>query len=259
MAKAPYKKKKPKKFQFQMGWGGMLAFTTATLCILLWVFVLGFWAGKRFSGTVAPSASNQVGGVLQQGKPELSHKKQGSSLAHEEEADWPAPWGNMESEEQKPVPEVTIGEEENQAAPAVKKAEQQVEEKIEKLKKKLRIEPQEKQAVKTASKPQEKKSAPPKAKEKKKVVKKEPVKKQSPFFALQIASYKQKSRAEKEAARWRKKGYEAMVKRVNLGIKKGIWYRVYVGHFETPEKAKSAAERLAKREGLRAYVVPVRP
>jgi len=73
---------------------------------------------------------------------------------------------------------------------------------------------------------------------------------------LQIASYKDPARAEKEARRWQAKGFKTRVKRVNLGAK-GIWYRLYIGAYSTVDEAKKAAARLAAREGLTSvYVVP---
>ncbi len=256
MAKARNKRKAPKRFQFQMGWGGMMAFTTATLCILLWIFVLGFWAGKRFSGGTAKVASSQTAVAL---------KDAGSvsKVPVEEEPAWPGPWGGSTTEEQ-PVKEEKVGSQDELVPAPIVKAEQQIEEKVEELKEKLDLkgETQQKVAkVEPAPEPVEKKSVKKdvvvKPKPKKKIA--EVVEPKVPFFALQIASYKQKSRAQKEAGRWRRKGYKTTIKKVNLGARKGTWYRVYIGRFDTATKAKAFAEKLAKSENLRAYVVPVRP
>ncbi len=257
MAKARNKKKRAKKFQFQMGWGGMLAFTTATLCILLWVFVLGFWAGKRFTGGTAQTSDAK--NVLA-----LKDKSRSTVQAPvQEENSWPGPWDTGAPSEEQPVAEGKTGtDNELMPAPSVK-AEQQVEAKVEKLREKLELTPEagqikekaEEQPPKPVEKKVEKKPVTPKVQEK--AIEK--AKPQAPFFALQIASYKQKSRAQKEAGRWRRKGYKTTIKKVNLGARKGTWYRVYIGRFDTAAKAKSFAERLAKNENLRAYVVPVRP
>lgn len=72
---------------------------------------------------------------------------------------------------------------------------------------------------------------------------------------LQIASYRDPSRAEKEARRWQSKGYKTRIKKVNLGAK-GIWYRLYIGSYSSVEEAKKAAAKLAAREGITSYVVP---
>lgn len=254
MARAKNKRKTPKKFQFQMGWGGMMAFTTATLCILLWIFVLGFWAGKRFSGGAVKATSNQTALALNQ------DGKAASKAPSEEEPVWPGPWSGASVEEQ-PVEEERVGSEDALVPAPIARAEKQVEEKVEQLREKLELKPEtEHKKVKPeqATEPAEKKEAVAKPKPKKKVGKKE-VQPQGPFFALQIASYKQKSRAQQEAGRWRKKGYQTTVKKVNLGARKGTWYRVYIGRFDTATEAKAFAVKLAKSENLRAYVVPVRP
>ena len=62
---------------------------------------------------------------------------------------------------------------------------------------------------------------------------------------------KDKGAAEKEARRWKQKGYEAFVKRADLG-KKGVWYRIYVGHYATIQEAKRASEKIP---GLQ-YITP---
>ncbi|NDY43062.1 SPOR domain-containing protein, partial [Dissulfurirhabdus thermomarina] len=78
------------------------------------------------------------------------------------------------------------------------------------------------------------------------------------FFTVQIASFPEKDLADKEAARWREKGYRVLVREVFLGPKKGTWYRVYMGRFQTVDEAKRFAEKLAKEKGLKSYIVPLR-
>lgn len=49
-----------KKIQFQMGVGGLIAVFVALVCVLIWVFVLGFWAGKKIGTQNAPALPSIV-------------------------------------------------------------------------------------------------------------------------------------------------------------------------------------------------------
>ena len=82
-------------------------------------------------------------------------------------------------------------------------------------------------------------------------------KKNSTYFVLQIASYRERGLADKEAQRWRDGGYQAKVRRADLGPEKGIWYRVHLGDYSSVEEATSAAKKLAQKHDLRSYVVPI--
>jgi cell division septation protein DedD len=82
-------------------------------------------------------------------------------------------------------------------------------------------------------------------------------KKKSTYFTLQIASYRERERANKEAERWRDKGYRAKVRRVELGPEKEIFYRVHLGEYSSVEEATSSAKKLAQKHDLRSYVVPI--
>ena len=83
-------------------------------------------------------------------------------------------------------------------------------------------------------------------------------KKKSTYFVLQIASYREKDRANKEARRWRDKGYRVKVRRADLDPEKGIWYRVYLGEYRSVEEATNSAKKLAQKHNLRSYVIPIR-
>jgi len=82
-------------------------------------------------------------------------------------------------------------------------------------------------------------------------------KKKSIYFVLQIASYREKDRANKEARRWRDKGYRVKVRRADLDPEKGIWYRVYLGEYRSVEEATNSAKKLAQKHNLRSYIVPI--
>jgi hypothetical protein len=44
--KGPRKKAPAKRFQFQLGWGGLVSVVVVSLCLFLWMFLLGIWAGQ---------------------------------------------------------------------------------------------------------------------------------------------------------------------------------------------------------------------
>ena len=83
-------------------------------------------------------------------------------------------------------------------------------------------------------------------------------KKNSKYFVLQIASYRERERANKEAGRWRDKGYQAKVRRVELGPDKVVWYRVHLGDYGSVEEATNFAKNLAQKHNLKSYVIPIR-
>ncbi len=219
-----------KKIQFQLGWGGLIALTVSTLCALLWMFVLGFWAGQKLagrSGTTLPQASAIAPGSVAPPSlalPDLSEGSSGkvfsSAVGREEQANGQTGQkvepGKKEVGPPKLLTEV-IGEE---GGPA-----KEVESHSDSLS----------------------------GKEKKL----EGLRPKTTYFTLQIASFKSKERAEKEARRWRSRGMRAVVKSRDLG-KKGVWYRVYIGRFRSVGEAKAKARELADTKGLSSYVVPLK-
>jgi hypothetical protein len=51
---APRKKKKTtRRFQFQLGYGGVAGIAVVMFCLFLWMFLLGIWAGQTI---LLPSA-----------------------------------------------------------------------------------------------------------------------------------------------------------------------------------------------------------
>lgn len=57
-------------------------------------------------------------------------------------------------------------------------------------------------------------------------------------FTIQVASFKEKGMADKMAEELRKKNFVSSVGQRNLGDK-GIWYRVYVGQYESKAQAEA--------------------
>ncbi len=197
-------RKKSRKIQFQLGWGGLIALTVSTVCVFLWVFILGFWVGQKLVGrSLDESLQTQV---VARAVPEA---KEATPL----------------------IPEKTT-----QVTPLDTKEKKQPEPRKESVKKKVRSADDIKRPGHQIKK----------------------AKKKSTYFVLQIASYREGERANKEARRWRDKGYRAKVRRADLGPEKGIWYRVHLGEFRSVEEATSSAKNLAQKHDLRSYVVPIR-
>lgn len=48
------KKKAPKRFRFQLGFGGVTGIGIVSFCLFLWMFLLGVWAGQTI---LLPSGS----------------------------------------------------------------------------------------------------------------------------------------------------------------------------------------------------------
>ena len=191
-------RKKSRKIQFQISWGGLAALTVSTVCVFLWVFILGFWVGQKLAGrSMDESLQTQV---VARAVPETREEKttQVTPLDTEEE---------KQSEPRKEsVKKKVLGADDiRQPGHQIKKA-----------------------------------------------------KKRSVYFVLQIASCREKDRANKEARRWRDKGYRAKVRRTDLGPEKGIFYRVHLGEYCSVEEATNSAKKLAQKHNLKSYIVPIR-
>ena len=62
-------------------------------------------------------------------------------------------------------------------------------------------------------------------------------------FTIQVASFHDKARAELVSEELKKKGYIPVISAKDLGDK-GTWYRVWVGDFESEEKARELLKTL---------------
>ena len=197
-------RKKSRKMQFQIGWGGLIALSISTVCVFLWVFILGFWIGQKLVGrSLDESLQTQV---VARTAPEAE--------------------------------EVTslIPEKITRVTPLDTEGKEQLEPRKELFKKKVRDTEDIKRPGHQIKK----------------------TKKKGGYFALQIASYRERERANKEAGRWRDKGYQAKVRRVELGPDKVVWYRVHLGDYGSVEEATNFAKNLAQKHNLKSYVIPIR-
>ncbi|HID97405.1 MAG TPA: hypothetical protein EYP57_04340 [Thermodesulfobacteriaceae bacterium] len=226
-------KKKQKKIQFQMGWGGLMALTVSTVCVLLWIFIFGFWTGQKLISRKTPPAQESVLTAKVSPEVKILTNPALDSQKTEELSERPGkdirPGGSADRK---------ISEAQAEKKPAEARKKTSTQEKKPAAAEKTRATPR-----KTASKA-EKQATKPGGKTR--------------YFALQIASYREKNRADREAARWKKKGYTTMVKKAYLGKQKGTWYRVYLGHMKSEREAKRLARRLASNQGIKSYVVSLR-
>ncbi len=285
-----------KKFQFQMGWGGIAAIFFSTVCVLLWIFVLGFWAGQRIT-----EKKYAQGAFLQQAQPIAP-----------ETASPPSATGSTSSQEPRQVEDTHTGTPssavplEQVAMPTDQLAQEQpvkpeLAEPIKPIKPEIKPESiptkpvvSEKHAITEAKPVAEKPKAPvsaPTVKETKPAQGHEATKKEvkpstsasdvakveekikkleekkagalhieaksasaetesksaasGSYYALQVAAFKDKAQAETELKKFESKGLKGRIRTVDLGPEKGTWTRVYVGRYETAEKAKAAQAELA--------------
>ena len=65
-------------------------------------------------------------------------------------------------------------------------------------------------------------------------------------YSLQVASYKERAKAEEAAKKLASLGFKPRVLAVDLPAK-GRWYRIVIGGFESREAAQKAADRISKK------------
>lgn len=280
-----------KKFQFQMGWSGIAAIFFSTVCVLLWVFVLGFWSGQRITEKkyaqgafiqqaqpvmpepsvpppapeTQPSASAksppvaavplepvtqdqlaqeqpikpEVAEPIKQAKPEIKEEKHEAPTVAKPAVEKPKTpvAAAVAPKDQKATPPPDTSKKDTKAISQSSEI-AKVEEKIKKL--------EEKKAAASHAEPQ--KTAAPKADTK--------ATSSGSYYALQVAAFKDKAQAEAELKKFESKGFKGKIKTVDLGPEKGVWTRVYIGRYDTPEKAKAAQNELASQGHSKpSYVV----
>ncbi len=229
-------KKSSRRFQFQFGWGGMIAIIISSFCALLWMFILGLWVGQKIVGKPAktgilapkiatmsppPLPGENTTNTTTTGKLNYTSNSTNQNLSSNET--------NTKVKESPLAPKsfYSLKQTGNQTStPGLSSS-----------KNKNLSNTTSTNATSTTI--TTKKSIPKR------------------YFVLQIASYREKDNAVSEARRWRRKGYDSKVVKVFLGPKKGVWYRVYLGQFNTMQEAMAFARRLAKKEGLKSYIVEI--
>ena len=218
------------KIEFQLGWGGLIALTMSIVCVLLWIFVLGFWVGQKL-----------VGRSLKE--------RPGSSMASR-----PGPKPEMVSTPASEVPKAPGPSElptehitgKNLTGPVPSQSDKKG-----------------RQEAKIVSVTTEKgynnemdQTGHPVTRSPVQQIQK--TQKKSIYFVLQIASYREKEWADREVRRWKDKGYHSQMRKIDLGPDKGIWYRVYLEEFRSIQEATAFANDMSQKEGLKSYIVPLR-
>ncbi|MCA9409040.1 MAG: SPOR domain-containing protein [Candidatus Omnitrophica bacterium] len=62
-------------------------------------------------------------------------------------------------------------------------------------------------------------------------------------FTIQVASFKERSRAETKLSEIQKKGYKGFIMSKDLGAK-GVWHRVYIGQYQTKAEADQSLSKV---------------
>ena len=74
------------------------------------------------------------------------------------------------------------------------------------------------------------------------------------YYSVQVGAFKIRSQAETMAKRLRQNGFKPFLERYNA--KDGLWYRVRIGRFENPKKAKAFLGRV-RASFKEAYVAKI--
>ncbi len=218
-------RKAKRKIQFQLGWGGIFAIAVSTLCVLVWMFVLGLWTGQKLVGHPAATPGPLPKSSVVSPPPLMSSSNNASNVVT------PAQTLNNQSETDNSESDI------KEQALAPKSLQSQA------------ISTKDLAVAQNATEENQ-----PSGNSTQNSVQSKSSPKQI-YFVLQIASYRDKKSAVAEARRWRLKGYDCKVHKADLGPNKGVWYRVYLGRFNSTQEAMTFARSIAKKEGLRSYIV----
>jgi outer membrane protein TolC len=74
------------------------------------------------------------------------------------------------------------------------------------------------------------------------------------WFSLQVGASVRLSLADKAVARYRNKGLDSFYRYEDTG-NKGMWYRIYVGHYPTKTEAKDAAATLVEQKIVNTFML----
>ena len=72
---------------------------------------------------------------------------------------------------------------------------------------------------------------------------------------VQVSSFKKLSHARSLESKLQGKGYSAFVKSVEVSKTKGIWYRVFLGKYQTEANARAAAKKAQRLHNLKTLVL----
>ncbi len=74
-------------------------------------------------------------------------------------------------------------------------------------------------------------------------------------YMVQVSSFKKLSHARSLESKLKQKGYSAFVKSVEVSKTKGIWYRVFLGKYQTEANARAAAQKAQRLHKLKTIVL----
>lgn len=77
---------------------------------------------------------------------------------------------------------------------------------------------------------------------------------QETVYALHESSWKTQAKAKQRVGALRRRGLSVHMERVDLGSK-GVWHRVYIGHFENMRQARNYQEYLSRKMQLRHALI----
>ena len=74
-------------------------------------------------------------------------------------------------------------------------------------------------------------------------------------YMVQVSSFKKMSHARALESKLRRKGYSAFVMGVEVSKAKGVWYRVFLGKYQTEANARAVAQEAQSRHKLKTIVL----
>jgi len=248
---------KKKKFQIQMGWGGLLALFITSICILVWIFIMGFWLGQKLMRGESELQLAQKP-LLEDTKTTTSEVPKGPakepSAVSEDNITKINPAMETVEKSKEETANITHSDGIKEEIITAKKEEKHPEVKQEPKKEvKTLVKPEDSKQDKKEDKTQKTASAQP-AKEKKETQEKSKEEVLKKYFAIQVSSFNKKESASDEIKDWQAKGFKAHFREVDLK-EKGKWFRVYVGRYKTLEEAKSAVKKIGEKKGQTTYIV----
>jgi len=220
MARAESRKKKF-VVKIEIGAKGLLATGVVIFCVLLWMFLLGIWAGDHLAGTG--------------GAPEPAPAP----------VPFPAPAGEQDRGGAVALPQVDLPS----APPPAARAERPEEPgKKNVVRERVTLVPRaEKKKVRRNEKKRAASAPAAGRKEKTATV-------SGSFFSLQVGAYRDKANAVEDCARLVARGLDAFYREPARG---SGYTRVYIGRYAGMDEARAAAARLEKEKGIKSFVVMI--
>jgi cell division protein FtsN len=74
-------------------------------------------------------------------------------------------------------------------------------------------------------------------------------------YMVQVSSFKKMSHARAMESKLQRKGYSAFVMSVEVSKAKGVWYRVFLGKYQTEANARAVAQKAQRLHNLKTIVL----